>query len=82
MEVILTVNNGQIEVITSISIQIINAAVGINELNQTKRIITSQYYDLLGKSISKEHLTNYQIYICKITYDDRSYEFLKKIGNN
>ena len=82
MEVILTVNNGQIEIITSISIQIINAAIGINEKDQTKRIVSTQHYDLLGKTSSKKHLINYQIYICKITYDDGSYEFLKKVGTN
>ena len=82
MEVILSVNNGQFEIITSISIQIINAAIGINELNQTKRIVSSKYYDLLGKTLSKEHLTNYQIYIYKIVYDDGSNEIFKKVGGN
>ena len=78
-EVFLHVSNGLIEVIESIEIEIINSVVGIDEYENNRMVISNQYFDLMGREVSKNHLNNYQIYIQKITYVDGSHAFVKNI---
>ena len=68
-----------IEVIASIEIEIINAVVEIDEYQNIKMVTSNQYFDLMGREVSNNHLNNYQIYIQKITYDDGSHAFVKNI---
>ena len=78
-EVFLLVSNGLIEVIESIEIEIIDAVVDIDEYQNVKMVISNQYFDLMGREVSNNHLNNYQVYIQKITYDDGSHDFVKNI---
>ena len=75
----LHVSNGLIEVIESVEIEIINSVVGIDEYENNRLVISNQYFDLMGREVSKNHLNNYQIYIQKITYIDGSHAFVKNI---
>ena len=76
------VSNGLIDVIESIEIEIINAVVGIDELENNRIVISIQYFDLMGREVCNNHLNNYQIYIQKINYDDGSHAFVKNIKLN
>ena len=78
-EVILLVSNGLIEVTESIEIEIIDAVVDIDEYQNVKMVISNQYFDLMGREVSYNHLNNYKVYIQKITYDDGSHGFVKNI---
>jgi uncharacterized protein (TIGR02145 family) len=80
MEVILTVNNGEVEIVTSIWIEIINATVGVDELENDKQIIQIRYYDLMGREVTLEQLTNHQIHLQSILYDDGSRKYYKRIN--
>ena len=78
-EVFLHVSNGLIEVIESVEIEITNAGVGIDEYQNIKMVISNQYFDLMGREVSYDHLNNYQVYIQKIIYDDSSHAFVKNL---
>ena len=82
MEVVLTVSNGLIQVVTSVEIQIANAVIGIDELESNRMIISIQYFDLMGREVHSKHINNYQIYIQKIRFDDGSYAFVKNVKLN
>ena len=80
MEVFLYVNNGLIEVNTSIWIEILNAVtLNIDELGNNQKIKTIHYYDLVGRRLSKSSLNNNQIHIQKVIYDDGVCNFFKKL---
>tara|TARA_B100000900_G_scaffold383786_1_gene372028 strand:- start:315 stop:1115 length:801 start_codon:yes stop_codon:yes gene_type:complete len=80
MEVILTVNNGEVEIITSIWIEIINATLGVNELDNEKQISQIRYYDLMGREVTKEQLVDHQIHLQTILYNDGSRAYFKRIN--
>jgi uncharacterized protein (TIGR02145 family) len=76
----LVVFNGDIEVITSIEIDVINATVSIDKVSVSKRIVQVQYFDLMGRSLLIEDIIGCQLYIQKLIYDDGSYEFVKRVN--
>ena len=82
MEVVLTVSNGLIHVVTSVEIQIANAVIGIDEFKSNRMIISIQYFDLMGREVHNKQINNYQIYIEKIKFDDGSYAFVKNVKLN
>lgn len=79
-EVQLIVNNGDVEVITSIEIDVINAYVSIDELGRDKQIVEIQYFDLMGRVVRKQDLTTYQMHIQKVIYEDATFKFVKSIS--
>ena len=82
MEVVLSVNNGQVEIITSIWIEIINAAIGIDELQNSKHIIEVRYFDLLGREILEPNNNHYPIFIEKVSFHDGTHKFYKRFNAN
>ena len=81
-EVVLTVSNGLIQVTESIEIEIINAVVDIDELENNRMVISIQYFDIMGREVQGNNLNQHQIYIQKIRYDDGSYAFIKNVKLN
>lgn len=79
-EVTLIVNNGEIEVTTIVWVEVINAPLNIDELNANQKIVELQYFDLMGRKISEEALSRYQLYIQKVVYDDGSIK-VSKLGS-
>ena len=69
-EVTLVVNNGDIEVATTIYVDILNAVIGIDELSSTRTILTVNYFDLIGRQINIEDRVLHQVYIKQTIYDD------------
>tara|TARA_B100001093_G_C26859689_1_gene1029309 strand:- start:2130 stop:6851 length:4722 start_codon:yes stop_codon:yes gene_type:complete len=84
MEVVLSVTNanGENAFITSVEIQIANSVIGIDEFENNRMVISDHYFDLMGREVCNKYLNNYQIYIQKISYDDGSHAFVKKIKLN
>ena len=69
-EVTLVVNNGAIEVSTTIYVDILNAVIGIDELSSSRTILTVNYFDLIGRQINIEDRVLNQVYIKQTIYDD------------
>lgn len=81
-EVTLVVNSGDIEVATTIYVDILNApGIGIDELNNSKTIVSVTYFDLIGREVFKENLENNQVYIKKLIYNDGSNSYMKMVAS-
>ncbi len=79
-EITLVVNTGEIEVTTSIFVDILNApGIGIDELSNSKAVVSVLYYDLIGRIISEPKLLMNQVYIKKYTYIDGTSSHVKMI---
>jgi len=77
-EITLVVNNGLIEVTTTIFLEILNApGIGINEYTNQKKVVSISYFDLVGREIILDKLNVNQIYIQQILYDNGSVQHLK-----
>ncbi|PDH47574.1 MAG: hypothetical protein CND86_03480 [Bacteroidetes bacterium MED-G21] len=81
-EVVLTVSNGLIQVTETIEVEIINAMVGIDELENNRLVISIQYFDIMGREVQGNNLNQHQIYIQKISYNDGSHAFIKNLRLN
>ena len=78
--VTLVVNTGDIEVSTTIYVDILNApGIGLDELSTSKTIVSVTYFDLIGRVVYKENLENNQVYIKKMIYDDGSNSYMKMV---
>jgi hypothetical protein len=80
--VTLVVNTGDIEVSTTIYVDILNApGIGLDELSTSKTIVSVTYFDLIGRVVYKENLENNQVYIKKMIYDDGSNSYMKLVAS-
>jgi hypothetical protein len=80
--VTLVVNTGDIEVSTTIYVDILNApGIGLDELSTSKTIVSVTYFDLIGRLVYKENLENNQVYIKKMIYDDGSNSYMKLVAS-
>ena len=77
MEVVLSVSNGLIDIIASITIEVVNATLSIDEPLSDKSVYESRYFDLLGQIISNQDFPHYQVYIEQLIYMDGSQEYIK-----
>jgi uncharacterized protein (TIGR02145 family) len=81
-EVTLVVNSGDIEVSTTIYVDILNApGIGLDELSTSKTLISVMYFDLIGRVVYKENLENNQVYIQKMMYEDGSNSYMKMVAS-
>ena len=80
-EIVLTVNNGDIQVTESIFIDIVNSSFSLDEFSSSKQQISVRYFDLMGREILFSNLELDQIYVKKILYDDGSNRRLKYLNH-
>ena len=78
-EISLVVNNGTIEVESSIFVEILNAGLGLSEQANQKQVVSIKYYDIMGREINLFNRAPNSIYIQKTLYKDGSYEHFKRI---
>jgi uncharacterized protein (TIGR02145 family) len=80
MEVVLSVNNGLVEIIASTTIEVVNATLGVDSNDRNKLISESRYFDLLGRRIYSQKIGHNQLYIEQEIYIDGSHNFFKRLS--
>jgi restriction endonuclease Mrr len=80
MEVVLSVNNGLVEIIASTTIEVVNATLGVDSNDRKKLISESRYFDLLGQRIYRQKIGLNQLYIEQEIYIDGSHNFFKRLS--
>lgn len=78
-EVTLTILNGDIEMSTSVFVECIGTTFDIVDYNSIKKIVSTQYIDLMGRRLDVDRLQRNHIYIHRLIYEDGSIKHIKKV---